>query len=335
MQTAKIDLHLHLDGSLNLEWAWKTAVKRGVVAADCTFEQYYDRMHQKNFKTREEGFKKFDFPIAILQTEEDLHDGTLHLIETLEEKGLIYAEIRFAPQQHTLGGLTQAEVVAAVLSGIQDAKETCPGISIGLLNCLMHKGSGAAVNHAANLETVEVTRQFLHQGVVGLDLAGFENNGPFLAYADLFEKAREYQIPYTIHAGEMGEGIHVAEAIQMGAWRIGHGINCVQDPEWLQMVVDKQIPLEVCVTSNVKDERNYAAHPIRQLLAAGAAVTVNTDNMTFSRTDLANEHSQLRAIGVTTQELKQCTWNALNAAFCDEATKEKLRKQLEKEYADR
>ena len=115
-------------------------------------------------------------------------------------------------------------------------------------------------------------------------------------YAPLFEKAKEYGIPYTIHAGEMGEGAHVPEAMSMGALRIGHGINCIQDKRWLNEVVEKQIPLEVCVSSNISDARNYAAHPIRQLINAGAKVTVNTDNMMFSKTDLANEHSQLRKI---------------------------------------
>ena len=115
----------------------------------------------------------------------------------------------------------------------------------------------------------------------------------------------------------------------MGAWRIGHGVNCVQKEEWLKEVVDTQIPLEVCVTSNCGAGRNYAAHPIRQLIAAGAKVTLNSDNMMFSRTNICNEHYMLKCIGVTDRQLRQCTLNAVDAAFCSDEIKAKLYKKLE------
>lgn len=329
MQYAKVDLHLHLDGSLNLQWAWETAKKRGVVAPDCTFEEYYNKMHQKEFATREERMKRFDFPVAIMQTREDLAASIYHLIETLAEKGLYYAEIRFAPQQHLLEGLTQREVVDAVLSGMEQAKKDFPEIEIGLINCMMHKGENALVNWDANVETIRVTKETLGKGVVALDLAGYENNGDFNLYAPLFEMAKEYGIPYTIHAGEMGDGSHVPMAIAMGASRIGHGINCVQNPEWLKEVVEKQIPLEVCVSGNVSSiDYNYAAHPVRELLAAGVKVTLNTDNMTFVKTDLDNEYAQVRALGVSMEQLKRCAENSIEAAFCSEETKDMLRMKM-------
>lgn len=330
MKYAKVDLHLHLDGSLNMPWAWETAKKRGVVAPDCTFEEYYRIMHRTEFKNREERFKRFDFPIAVMQTREDLAASIYHLVETLAEKELLYAEIRFAPQQHTLEGLTQREVVDAVLSGMEQAKNDFPEIEVRLINCMMHKGADAYTNWDANVETIRVTKETLGKGVVALDLAGYENNGDFNLYAPLFEMAKELGIPYTIHAGEMGEGAHVPMAIAMGANRIGHGFNCVQDPEWLKEVVEKQIPLEVCVSGNVVSTFNgmYGDHPIRQLLEAGAKVTLNTDNMTFVKTDLDHEYDQVRALGVSMEQLKRCAENSIDAAFCSEELKETLRKKM-------
>ena len=330
MKYAKVDLHLHLDGSLNMPWAWETARKRGVVAPDCTFEEYYHIMHRTEFKNREERMTRFDFPIAIMQTREDLAASIYHLIETLAEKELYYAEIRFAPQQHMLQGLSQKEVVEAVLSGKEQAEKDFPGIKTGVINCMMHKGADAHTNWEANLETIRVTKEFLGKGVVALDLAGYENNGDFNLYAPLFEIAKEQGIPYTIHAGEMGDGSHVPMAIAMGASRIGHGINCVLAPEWLAEVVEKQIPLEVCVTGNCIGmfNRKYCDHPIRQLLEAGVKVTINTDNMTFSETDLANEYSQLRALGVSMETLERCVKNSVDAAFCSEEMKDELRKKM-------
>ncbi len=330
MNYAKVELHLHLDGSINLAWGYQTAKKRGIIDSDMTFEAYYDKMYDESAPTREERMKRFDFPCAVMQEKEDLAESIYYLIEELNHIGVIYAEVRFAPQQHLLAGLTQKEAIEAVVEGIKKAEHDFPDVTVRLINCLMHKGKDADHNMKENMETVEATKETLGKYVVALDLAGYENTGDFMKYAPLFEKAREYGIPYTIHAGEMGEGAHVLDALKMGAYRIGHGVNCVQNPEWLKAMVDSQIPLEVCVTSNCGNGRNVAAHPIRQLLEAGCKVTLNSDNMMFSRTNILNEHVQMRLIGVSDEMLKQCTLNAIDAAFCDEETKQMLYAKLEK-----
>ncbi|MGN1344585.1 MAG: adenosine deaminase [Traorella sp.] len=328
MNWAKIDLHLHLDGSLYLPWLYETSKKREVIDSKMSFEEYYEMVYRSDFPTKEEGMKRFDIPIAVMQTKEDLFMSIYGLIQILHEQGLLYAEIRFAPQQHCLYGLSQKEVVEAVIEGMNQALLDFDDIRIGIILCMMHKGHDASFNMKENFETIEVAKMFLGKGVVGLDLAGYENTGPFMNYKPLFDKAYEYHIPYTIHAGEMGEGSHVMDAIEMKAWRIGHGINCIQNEKWLQEVIDKQIPLEVCVTSNVGLARNYAAHPIRTLLQKNVKVTINTDNMTFSRTTLNNEHEQLKALGISQEELKQCTYNAIDAAFCDDKTKQWIKDRI-------
>ena len=149
-----------------------------------------------------------------------------------------------------------------------------------------------------------------------------------MLYEPCIRKAKEYGIPVTMHAGEMGDGSHVKMAIEMGANRIGHGINCIDNPEWLKMVVDTQIPLEVCVSSNIGHGRDYASHPVRKLIEAGVKVTLNSDNMMFSKTDIINEHHQLSSIGVSDETLMQCTINAIEASFADEETKKMLLKKL-------
>ena len=328
MNTARIDLHLHLDGSLYLPWAYETSLKRQVIPAGTTFEQYYDMVFAKNTKDHSESITKFALMCAVLQERDDLYQAAHRLTVTLAEKGLYYAEIRFASQQHTDHGLSQKEALQAVIDGSRAAMAEHPEIRIGIINCMMHKGQSAAANWQENLETIAVTGELLGKGAVGLDLAGFENNGDFRDYAPLFAEAGKRGIPYTIHAGEMGVGRHVLDALEMGARRIGHGVNCVQKQEYLEAVLRSQVPLEICVSSNVKRDLNYAAHPVRHLLNAGAKVTINTDNMVFARTDLANEHAQLRALGVSREQLWQCTLNAADAAFCDEETKKWLKARL-------
>ena len=304
MNTAKIDLHLHLDGSIYLPWAYKTALKRNVIREDVSFEEYYNSYYFTEYKTREEGFKRFDIPLAVLQDYEDLMEATYILVKTLDYQGLIYAEIRFAPSLHTLKGMSQLDAIKAVMDGVKKAKKEC-SIEIGVIACMMHRGENALYNMDSNYETIEVVKETIGDIVVGLDLAGYENNGDFKLYAPLFEKAREYHIPYTIHAGEMGMGEHVHDALMMKAHRIGHGVNCVDNDKWLKEVVDSKITLEVCVGSNVNKDRNYANHPVRKLIEAGVKVTLNTDNMMFARTTLQNEHNQLMAIGLSEEDIRK------------------------------
>ena len=327
---ARFELHLHLDGSLNLPWAYRTSLAEGVIDPSTTFEEYYESMYFTGYKNREDGFRKFDLTCAVMQTKQNLHDSTYNLVKMLYEEGIFYAEMRFASQQHCLKGLTQKEALEAVCNGAKDGMKDFPDIEIRILNCMMHKGDSASVNMEANYETIEATRALMPEGiVVGLDLAGYENNCDFMEYAPLFEKAREYGIPYTIHAGEMGMGEHVMDALAMKAHRIGHGVDCVNNPDWLKAVVDSQVTLEVCVTSNCK-KREYELHPIRKLLAAGARCTINSDNMMFSKTDNRYEHYMLKQICVTDEQLLQCAYNAIDAAFCDENTKQKLREKMKK-----
>ena len=105
---------------------------------------------------------------------------------------------------------------------------------------------------------------------------------------------------------------------------IGHGVNCVDNDKWLKEVVDSKITLEVCVGSNVNKDRNYANHPVITLIEAGVKGTLNTDNMMFARTTLQNEHNQLMAIGLSEEDIRKCTLNAIDAALCKEEIKKKL-----------
>lgn len=327
MSSAKIDLHLHLDGSLNIKWAYDKAIQRGIIEDDTSFEDFYHLLFSNNDVHSAKSIRKFDLTCALLQHREDLFAATYDLCRRLNEMGLIYAELRFASQHHTKKGLSQLEALEAVVDGAKKAMADFE-IRVGIINCMMHKGDSESFNHDENIETIEVSKKLLNKGLVGLDLAGYENNCEFKDYGNLFELARSYNIPYTIHAGEMGQGQHILEALEMLPNRIGHGIDCIQDERYLKAILEAQVPLEVCVTSNIKTTLDYASHPVRTLLSKGLKVTVNTDNMMFSKTDLVNEHNQLRMIGVDDLTLRKCTLNALDAAFCDDETKEYLRSKI-------
>ncbi len=322
---ALIDLHLHIDGSLNIRWMYERALLRGISSKDTSFSDYYDTL----FPVEQSGealFRKFDVPLAVMQCEEDIHDACYTLVKEIAEEGLLYAELRFGPQLHTRNGLTQEEALVAALQGTGDAMRDYPTIKVNLLNAFMHAGDSAKVNEKENLETLRLTEKYLGQGVAGLDLAGYENNCDLYEYAPLFAAAKEKNIPYTIHAGEMGNGANVLKAIGMGAKRLGHGIFAIQDPSYIKAILENDVTLEVCVTSNRSFGFSYATHPIRELIGQGVKVTINTDDGMFDLNDLAYEYFVLKKIGMTEEQFRQCVLNAVDAAFLNDTEKAELRK---------
>ncbi|MBR2788462.1 MAG: hypothetical protein IKD94_04800, partial [Erysipelotrichaceae bacterium] len=244
-----IDLHLHIDGSLNIRWMYDRALLRGVIAPDTSFEDYWSALFPQKEQS-ETLFNKYNVPLAVMQRSDDIHDACYVLVKEICHDGVIYAELRFAPQLHTREGLSQEEALCAALSGIHDAMGDLP-IKVRILNALMHAGDSAAFNDKENRETLALTKKYLGQGVAGLDLAGYENNCDLYEYAYLFDMAGKEGIPYTIHAGEMGNGANVLKAIEMGAKRMGHGIFAIEDPSYIKAIKDNDVTLEVCVTSNL------------------------------------------------------------------------------------
>ena len=176
----KVDLHLHLDGSILPETAWELASARGVPVPGGSVEGYRNFIRTAaNCGSVNEYLKLFDLPLQIMRDRDSIIRITRELIETLSGQGLAYAEIRFAPQLHARQGLAQRQAVEAVLEGRRQGLERCPGIRVGILTCMMCVGPETA-NWDANAETVEVCRAYLGKGVVGLDLARGAGDDPDL-----------------------------------------------------------------------------------------------------------------------------------------------------------
>lgn len=325
-----IDIHLHLDGSLPYSTVKKLIQVHGILTMTDT--QLRSHLSVSNdCHDLNEYLEKFAFPLTLMQTQDDLELIDFDLLKELKQQGLVYAEIRFAPQLHTQKGLTQTEVVQAVIDGrdkflnwqVKDNSNAPLHVNF-LLCCMRMKG-----NHQENEETVEVAKQFLNKGAVGIDLAGAET--PQFAihkYKDLFDKASSYHIPYTIHAGEAMGPESMKEALALKTTRIGHGIRCSEDEELVKTIVKDKITLECCATSNLNTKvfDKLDDYPIKKLLSEDVKVTLNSDNMTVSNTNLPFEYQQLEEkTNLTKQDEEQLYLNAVRAAFCSEEEKARLR----------
>ncbi len=312
-----IDLHLHLDGSLSLSCVKRLAEMQGIALPGDS--------ELKNMLTVNEGCRslgeyltKFDFPLSLLQTEEAISEATYQLCRELLAEGTIYAEIRFAPQLHLAQGLTQDRVVKAATEGFERSE-----LLGGLILCCMR----GEENYSANLETVKVAQKYLGKGVLALDLAGNEAGYANGDFSNIFALAKDKGIPYTIHAGEADGADSVLTALQMGAWRIGHGVRSVEDKSVLFQLAELKTPLEICPTSNLNTAiySDISEYPLRKLLDADVVVTINSDNRSVSNTTAKREMALLKStFDLTEEEEKTLILNSVYSAFCDENTKNKL-----------
>lgn len=309
------ELHLHLDGSLRPETVWELAKEQGIRLPAESAEEVKHKMEvPEDCRTLEEYLERFDLPLLVLQRADAIERVTYELVEDLAKEGVDYAEIRFAPQLSVNGGLTQDEVVEAAIRGAERGMKTYPEIRVGLILCCMR----GADNEALNMQTVETAKKYLGPVVCAVDIAGAEGLFPTENFAPVFAKVREYGIPMTIHAGEAAGPDSMKTALSFGTKRIGHGVAAINDPELIRRLIDENVTLEVCVTSNyhTKVVPAIEMHPIHKLLDEGVHVTVNSDNRTCSRTTLQKEKEVLKEqLGFSDEEIEKMQEYAWEARF--------------------
>ena len=320
----KVLLHEHLDGVLRPQ----TIIE---LAKSIDYDQLPTQNPEELARWFHQGANQGSLPkylegfahtIAVMQTEEALERVAYEQAEDLSRDGVVYFETRFAPLFHTRKGLTHQQVVSAVLKGLERGRKDF-GISSGLIICAMR-------NMDVSLEMAELAVDFRQRGVVGFDLAGEEGGYPPKKHVDAFHYIQRQNFNITVHAGEGFGKESIWQAIQYcGAHRIGHGTRLVDDiavtdgkvvklGDLAQYVLDKRIPLEICLLSNVHvgAARSLAEHPFRLFYQEKFRVTLNTDNRLMSNTSMTKEFEAARdTFGLTMDDFEKITINAMKSAF--------------------
>lgn len=321
-----IDLHLHLDGSLSLEDFKYLSQRNGVELSDDFPENVYV---PEDCKSLEEYLTRFDLPCSLLQDEFSVAYAVKSLVDRLYEKGYIYAEIRFAPQLHTVKGMSQRDAVIAATAGLRNALRDKKGFDANIILCCMRQA-----DTDTNMETVQLAAEFKEKKVICVDLAGPEayHTGDF--YAPLFDKAKELGVNIIIHAGEACGSDEVIRAVDLlHAQRIGHGVHLELTPENIRKMHMDRITFEFCPTSNLQTTslESYDKVPLRDFDCHGIPVTINSDNMTVSNTDVLEEFKHLyKTFNLQIYEVKHLLINAINASFTSTETKAMLLGELNK-----
>ena len=326
----KVLLHDHLDGGLRpqtiLELARETGYSDlpGDNAEELT-RRLTEGAHRGHLEIYLDAFRH---TVAVMQTPDALRRVAAECAEDLAADGVVYAEVRFAPELHTERGLSLDEVVQAVLEGFRlgsSVSQARAGRRITVYALLT-----AMRTAARSLEIAELAVRYRDEGVVGFDIAGAEAGWPPSRHLDAFQYIKRENFHITIHAGEAFGLRSIWEAVQWcGTERLGHGVRIADDIEisaegnvrlgrLAAYIRDRRIPLEMCPTSNVQTGAapSIALHPLRVLRQLSFRVTVNTDNRLMSQVTLSSEFHRLAAeFGYGWPDVEWLTINAMKSAF--------------------
>ncbi|WP_137724617.1 adenosine deaminase [Prescottella subtropica] len=329
----KVLLHDHLDGGLRPATVAELAADcgyRGLPVGDPGDLAGWFRSAADSGSSGgslERYLETFAHTVAVMQTPTGLRRVARECAEDLAADGVVYAEVRFAPEQHLEAGLGLDDVVEHVLDGFREGVEAARADGRELrIGCLL-----TAMRHAArSREIAELAVRFRDRGVVGFDIAGAEAGHPPSRHLDAFEYMRDHNAHFTIHAGEAFGLPSIHEAVAFcGTDRLGHGVRITDDitvaddgtvtlGRLANYVRDKRIPLELCPSSNVQTGAvaSLAEHPFDLLARERFRVTVNTDNRLMSDTTMSREMLVLvDTFGYGWSDLERFTINAMKSAF--------------------
>jgi adenosine deaminase len=325
----KVLLHDHLDGGLRPETVLELAAEAGYAELPASTAEDLARWFSEAAYSGslERYLETFKHTVGVTQTAPALSRVARECAVDLAADGVVYAEVRFAPELHVHAGLSLHEVIDSVLAGFAEgmaaAQEAGHWIRVGVLLTAMRTATHSR-------EIAELAVEYRDKGVVGFDIAGAEAGFPPTRHLDAFEYLRRENAHFTIHAGEAFGLPSIWEAIQWcGADRLGHGVRIVDDisideaghaelGNLAAYVRDRRIPLELCPTSNIQTgvAPTIAEHPIGMLRDLGFRVTINTDNRLMSGTSMTKEMEQcVEAFGWDLDDLQWLTINAMKSAF--------------------
>lgn len=313
----KVELHCHLDGSLSRNFiekrlGRKVSQEELSVSDDC--------------RSLNEYLEKFYLPGQCLMDEEGLREAGYDVLRSMHQENVGYAEVRFAPLLSETSNMDCRKVIEAVIAGMNKGKQDF-GVEYGIITCAMRHHSAEE-----NLRMLQITREYLGDGVCAADLAGAEALYPMSEFMDVFETVKKLGMPFTLHAGECGNVQNIIDSVEAGAGRIGHGIAMRGHRELQSELAKQGIGIEMCPISNLQTKavQSTAEYPLREFLDAGLKVSINTDNRTVSNTSLAKELEFVqKTYGVSDEEIRKMMQNAVETAFARDDVKERLQKKMD------
>jgi adenosine deaminase len=324
----KVELHVHLDGCLRPATMLELAQEQGVALPADTPDALAKALYVKDAKSLEEYLEKYRFTVAVMQTPAALERIAYEFVVDVARENVRYVEVRYSPLLHR-PALTLSEAIEAPLRGLRRG-EAETGTKVGVIVCGIR-----TLPAEQSLELARAATDYRGSGVVAFDLAGAERGHPAREHRAGFEYAALHGLSCTCHAGEGDGAASIREALHVcGARRIGHGTRLFEDPALLEEVVEKRIPLEMCLSSNVHTGTvaSAAEHPFRRYLESGVVASLNTDGRLMDGISLSDEyHLAHVALGLSKEQLARTVLNAAESAFLEDSDKVALVSRIQTE----
>ena len=313
----KAEIHVHLEATINPDLCRKFATRNNVEISEDLFGSQYAYAWDDFY----DFIKKYDIVTSVIQTPEDYRELTYNYLKECAESNVIYVEAMISSTHAKQRGMTYHSFLEGVLKGAQQAESEFGIVSKYIMNGIRHLGSDSVQ------KTADEVLKNPHDDLVGFGLAGDELHFPPEIFTKTFDMLQEARFPITVHAGEWDGPERIRDAIKLlHPTRLGHGVRSIEDPALVELIKELDIILETCPTSNVatKIYKNYQNHPVKKLFDQGVKITVNSDDPPFFNASIAGEYEVMRTLGLSDNELKSLTRNAIEYAFCDKYTKLKL-----------
>ncbi|MGI2188711.1 adenosine deaminase [Shewanella oncorhynchi] len=318
-----VDLHRHLDGNVRVNTIWELGHQHGIALPADSLETLAPFVQIQGKETSLVAFlKKLDWMVAVLADLDAVKRVAYENVADAALSGLDYAELRFSPYYMAMNHKLPIEgVVEAVVDGVKAGLKDY-NVKINLIGIMSRSFGQAACTQ--ELEGLLAHKQHL----VAMDLAGDELGFPGELFNDHFKRVRDAGLAITAHAGEAAGSQSMWQAIQeLGATRIGHGVNAIHDPKLMEYLAKHRIGIESCPTSNLHTSTvtSYAEHPFRTFMDAGALISLNTDDPGVSAIDIKHEYRIAKSeLKLTDAELAQVQRNGVEMAFLSDSERKVL-----------
>lgn len=324
----KVELHLHLEGAIPVPTLWQLIEQHGGDPVIKTEAQLVDRFTYRNFA---HFIETWTWMNGFLRTTDDFTFAAEAVAGHLASQNIVYAETSFSPSDFRRHGLVPQSIALAIRAGL----DRVDGVKVPLIVDLVRdRGPEGAAQTLAAIKDVSA-----EAGIIGIGIGGSEGTHPPEQFAEVYRDARDSGFRLTAHAGEAAGPESVWGAIRsLGVERIGHGIRSVEDPSLVAYLAERQIPLEVCPTSNLRTGvvANWERHPVLDLIDAGALVTINTDDPTMFEVSLVGEFSNLeQRLGLDDAALERLSLGAVEGSWADDETRADLAGRIEDWWAAR
>ena len=313
----KAEIHIHLEATITPNLCRKFAKKNNVNLPDDIFGNKYAYQWTDFY----DFIKKYDLVTSVIHTPEDYRQLTYEYLKDCAANRVLYVEAMISSTHAKLKGMTYNSFLQGVVEASQQAEKDFGIVSRFIMNGIRHLGPDSVQS------TAEEVLNNPHPYLVGFGLAGDELHFPPNLFVKTFDMLKEAQFPITVHAGEWDGPENIRNAINLlHPSRLGHGVRSIEDPDLVKEIIERNIVLETCPTSNIatKIYESYEVHPVKKLFDAGVKITVNSDDPPFFNATIAGEYEVMASLGLSEKNLISLTRNAIDFSFCDQLTKEKL-----------